>query len=391
MAAKIQLPLDPPHPARLQSNLGALQKLAPVHLVSTAVGDPAWLVTGYREIKELLADPRLGRSHFDPDNAARSGESALLDGPRGDYETEHKWIATLRSRLQPYFSAGHVKAMRPRVEAMTTDLLDRLAEQGPPADLADALALSLPREVISELLGVPVEERPLLDEWTTAVSDAGDRERSMAGLAGLHGYGRELVARKRTRPGQDVISWLCEDGTLSDEEVAQLAMGVLFAGYETTAAALCVGTALLLDSREQWRALHDNPELAASVAEESVRAVSRLLPPVIRYAREDLEIAGEPVRRGELVMLAIYAANHDEAVFRHADAFDITREDNPHLCFGFGLRYCIGAPLARLELQTAFSQLAQRFPRMRLTVPVEDLTVRPASFAAIPTSIPVVW
>ncbi|MET7765544.1 cytochrome P450 [Streptomyces sp. NPDC005393] len=391
MAAQIQLPLDPPHPARPQRNLRALQKQAPVHRVSTAVGDPAWLVTGYQEIKQLLADPRLGRSHHDPENAARSGASELLDGPRGDYDTEQKWIATMRSRLQPFFSAGHVKAMRPRVEALTGELLDRLEKQGPPADLAEALALLLPREVIGELLGVPVEERELLDEWTTAVSDARDRERSAAGLAALHRYGHELAARKRAHPTQDVVSWLCEDGTLSDDQVAQLAMGVLFAGYETTATALCVGTALLLDSPEQWRALRENPGLAPTAAEESVRVVSRLLPPVIRYTREDLEIAGAEVRRGELVMLDIYAATHDENIFPDPDRFDITREDNPHLCFGFGLRYCIGAPLARLELQAALTQLTTRYPRMRLTVPVEDLTVRPGSFAAIPTSFPVTW
>ncbi|MFF5496685.1 cytochrome P450 [Streptomyces aquilus] len=391
MAAQIRLPLDPPHPARPQSNLRALQKQGAMHRISTSVGDPAWLVTGYQEIKGLLADTRLGRSHPDPENAARSGDSELLDGPRGDFETEHQWIATMRSRLQPFFSPGHVKAMRSGVEKATDVLLDRMAEQGPPADLADALALPLPRAVISDLLGVPEEERPLLDDWTTAVSDAADRQRSAAGLAALHRYGRELVVRKRARPAQDVISWLCEDGALSDDQVAQLAMGVLFAGYETTAAALCVGTTLLLDSREQWRTLRDTPESAPAVAEESVRVVSRLLRPVIRYAREDLEIAGVTVRRGELVMLEIYAASHDEAVFLEPDRFDIAREDNPHLCFGFGLRYCIGAPLARLELQTAFRQLALRFPEMRLTVPAEDLTVRPASFAAIPTSIPVTW
>ncbi|WP_305787997.1 cytochrome P450 [Symbioplanes lichenis] len=391
MAAQIQLPLDPPHPARPQSNLRALQKRAPVHRVSTGAGDPAWLVTGYQEIKVLLADPRLGRSHPDPANAARSGDSALLDGPRGDYATEHQWIATMRTRLQPFFSAGQVKAMRPGVEAVTRGLLDRMAEAGPPADLAGALALPLPREVIGDLLGVPAEERGLLEEWTTAVSDTGDRQRSTAGLVDLHRYGLDLVTRKRARPGRDVISGLCQDGTLADDEVAQLAMGVLFAGYETTAAALSIGTALLLDDRDQWEALRADPGASPLVAEESVRVASRLLRPVVRYAREDVEVAGVTLGRGELVMLDIYAANHDESIFSDPDGFDSVRADNPHLCFGFGLRYCIGAPLARLELQVAFSQLVRRFPHMRMTTPAGGLTARPASFAALPTSIPVTW
>ncbi|MBT2211279.1 cytochrome P450 [Actinomadura sp. NEAU-AAG7] len=391
MTDQIQLPLDLPHPARPQRNLRELQKRAPVHRVTTAVGAPAWLVTGYHEIRGLLGDARLGRSHPDPDNAPRSGESVLLDGPRGDYETEQAWVSTMRSRLQPFFSPRHVQAMRPRVEALTGDLLDLLAKQGPPADLARSLALALPREVIGDLLGVPAEDRAALDGWTTAISDASDRERSASGLASLNAYGRELVARKRTDPGEDVVSRLGADGSLTDDEIAQLAMGVLFAGYETTAAALCVGTTLLLDSRDQWRALRDDPGLAPAAAEESLRVVSRLLPPDIRYARADLEIAGAAVGRGELVMLDMYAAAHDETVFDDPDRFDVTRENNPHLSFGFGLRYCIGAPLARLELQTALTELTRRFPEMELTVPAGELTVRRASFAAIPESIPVAW
>lgn len=248
MAAQIQLPLDPPHPARPQRNLRALQKQAPVHRVSTAVGDPAWLVTGYQEIKQLLADPRLGRSHHDPENAARSGASELLDGPRGDYDTEQMWIATMRSRLQPFFSAGHVKAMRPRVEALTGELLDRL-EAGPVSGSGRGPRAAPATGGDRRAPGCPGGGEELLDEWTTAVSDARDRERSAAGLAALHRYGHELAARKRAHPTQDVVSWLCEDGTLSDDQVAQLAMGVLFVSYETTATALCVGTALLLDSR----------------------------------------------------------------------------------------------------------------------------------------------
>lgn len=391
MTAQIQLPLDLPHPVCPQRNLRALQARASVHRVRTAVGDPAWLVTGYREIKQLLADSRLGRSHPDPANAARSGASVLLDGPRGDFATEQEQISRMRALLHPFFSPRRMQELRSLVEALTGDLLDRLAKQGPPADLAETVALPLPRLVICELLGAPVQDRDALNDWTEAVGDAHDRERSTQGLAGLYGYGRELVARKRAHPGEDVISWLSADETLSDDEAATIAMGVLFAGYETTVAAIGVGLVLLLDRPEQWQALQADLELASRAAEESLRAVSRLLPPDIRYAREEVEIAGATIQPGELVLLSMYAAGHDETVFRDPDRFDLTRENNAHLSFGFGPRYCVGAPLARMELQIAFSQLARRFPRMRLTVPGEELTVRPRSFAATPATIPVTW
>ena len=140
----IQLPLDQTHPIRPPDNLRDLQVQGPVHRVRSAVGDPAWLVTGYRELQELFLDTRLGRSHPQPDTAARWGDSMLHGGPQGNYATEPEDHARFRARVQPHFSPRRMRELRPRVEALTTELIDQLAASQPPADLTQALALPLP-------------------------------------------------------------------------------------------------------------------------------------------------------------------------------------------------------------------------------------------------------
>jgi pentalenolactone synthase len=180
-----------------------------VHPVRTETGDPAWLVTGWQEVRQLLDDPHLGRSHPDPERAARTGESALFGGPLGEFDTEAADHARMRSLLQPYFTPRRIRALRPRVEALTTALLDELARHGPPADLVEALAVPLPVLVICELLGVPYADRDRFRTWTKDAADIRDRTRSEHGLAELFGYGQQLVARKRAEPGDDVVSRLC--------------------------------------------------------------------------------------------------------------------------------------------------------------------------------------
>ena len=162
----IQLPLDQAHPIRPPGNLRDLQVQGPVHRVRTAVGDPAWLVTGYRELQELFLDSRLGRSHPEPGTAARWSDSLLHGGPRGNYATEPEDHARFRARVQPHFSPRRMRGLRPRVEALTAELVDQLAASQPPADLTQALALPLPVAVICELLGVPLQDREMFREWT---------------------------------------------------------------------------------------------------------------------------------------------------------------------------------------------------------------------------------
>jgi cytochrome P450 len=171
----VQLPFEQAHPLEVAPLLRQLQHDGVVHAVRTVVGDRAWLVTGYEEVRRLLADDRLGRSHPDRAGAARAGESVLFGGPMGNYDTEQADMARLRSLLQPHFSPRRMRALRPRVEELTAVLLDDLAEHGPPADLHQALALPLPVQVICELLGVPYADRDQLRAWSEAVGDVRDR------------------------------------------------------------------------------------------------------------------------------------------------------------------------------------------------------------------------
>jgi pentalenolactone synthase len=391
MTALAQLPFEQPSLLHAAPTLRALAAQGPIHQIRTATGDPAWLVTGYKEVRQLLADPRLGRSHPDPGSAARTGQSALFGGPLGNYETEDADHVRMRSLLQPHFAPGRMRALRPRVDVLAGGLLDELARQGQPADLVAALAVPLPVLVICELLGVPYEDRSRFRTWTRAAADVRDRARSEQRLAGLFSYGRQLVTRKREHPGDDIISRLCATGRADDDEIAMLSMFLLFAGHETTVTAIGLGALALLTCPRQWRALRDDPALVPAAVEEMLRAPGHGGGGIPRYARADLDISGVTVRAGDLVLLDNGAANHDATAFPDPDRFDITRQAAAHLTFGHGPRYCIGAPLARIELQAVFSQLILRFPGVRLAVPAGELTLDAGALTGGLTRLPVTW
>jgi cytochrome P450 len=217
------------------------------------------LVTSHDLVRQLMDDNRLGRSHPTPETAARTGESALLGGPMGDFDTEARDHARLRELLQPHFAPKHLRALQPRVEALTASLLDELDKQGPPADLHAKLGLPLPILVICELLGVPYGDR---DQFRARVDDVAsviDRANSEHGLAELFNYGMTLVAQKRAHPEDDVISRLCATDGLSDIDAATLSMKLLFAGHEATVVQIGLGALQLLASPDQWRLFGTTP------------------------------------------------------------------------------------------------------------------------------------
>ena len=376
----------PPELARLQAE-------APIHRVTTRVGDEAWLVTGYHELRALMADPRMGRSHPDPANAARVTDSALIGGPSGDFDTEPTDTTRLRRLLQPLFSAKRMRLLRTHVEELTTELLDRMADNGSPADLHQAVALPLPILVICELLGVPYADRADFRAWSQDAGIVDDHARSQEGMRQLTAYIRRLVERKRQDPGDDVLSALCQadNGTVPDAEVTRLGAALLFAGHETTVTRIGYGTVLLLTNPDQRDAIRDDPDLLPKAVEEILRSQNRGGSTLPRYAREDVEIAGVTIKAGDLVILELGAGNHDPDIYDEPERFEVARTGRTHLGFGHGLHYCIGAPLARIELQSVFGQLIPRFPALRLDVPVEELRFHDDQLTRGLLSLPVAW
>lgn len=389
------LPFPRPDVLTFAPKMRELQAEAPIVKVRTAAGDEAWLVTRYDEVKALFADPRLGRTHPRPDEAAKISESALLGGARDGYETEDADHARMRARLVPRFSARRMRLLKPRVEEMVDGLLDRLARHGSPADLHESLSFPLPVLVICELLGVPFDDREYFRGLSTGMADLRDHARSAAAFEELNGYVRELVRRKRVSPGNDMLTELTEieDGALTDDEVAGLGAVVLFAGHETTVVRIDMGTLLFAAHPEQIALLLERPELVSPAVEEVLRLSTGGggvgLP---RYARTDIPVGDVTVRRGEAVLLSVGAANHDEHAFPVPERLDVAREQvSPHLAFGHGARYCIGAALARIELTAVFERLFRRFPTMRLDVPVEELKWRTHLLTGGFAEVPVAW
>lgn len=286
-----------------------------------------------------------------------------------------------------------MRSLVPKVEALTRSLLDELERNGPPADLHAELAVPLPVLVICELLGVPYSDRDQFRAWTQDVANVSDHARSESALAELFRYGLTLVGHKRAHPEDDVISHLCATDGVCDVEAAEMSMALLFAGHETTVVRIGHGTLMLLADRTHWQELLDNPALIPDAVEELMRATTTGggVGGIPRYARIDFEIGDVAIHLGDLVLLDIGAANHDPAVFYGPDHIDITRKAAVHLGFGHGAHYCIGAPLARIELKTVFAQLIPRFPSMCLRVDPAALTLRQDVLAGGLTELPVAW
>ena len=386
-----QLPFDRPGPLDAPPELERLCAQGPVHRVRTRVGDDAWLVTGHAEVRALLDDDRLGRAHRDPAHAARSGESALFGGPMGDFDTEKADHTRMRSLLRPHFTPKRMRLLAPRVERLTDDLVDAM-ERGPrPADLHESLAVPLPIQVICELLGVPYADRERFREWSLAAGDVTDRSRSEQGLGALFDYGLTLVAAKREEPADDVISHLAAEPGVGDTEAAGLAMALLFAGPETTVVQIGLGVLHLLADRDQYRALVDDPDLVPGAVDEVLRAPHKGGDGVPRYAREDFELAGATIAAGDLVLCDLGSANHDPDAFPDPGRLDVGRNAGAHLGFGHGMRYCLGAPLARVELGAVLDRLTRRLPELRLAVPVGELSTRRDVLTGGLTALPVTW
>jgi cytochrome P450 len=379
------------------------QTEARIRKVTTLAGDPAWIVTGYDDVKALLADQRFGRSHPQPERASRVSSSMILGGPMGDdAAVEDAERIRMRRLVGPAFSARRMAQLRPRVAAIVDELLDAMLSRTPPVDLHEAVSFPLPALVICELLGVPYADRDDFRRWSDDTGNLVDAERALAGITNLWQYMRGLVDAKLAEPGDDVLSMLLttpyEGAVMTPDEAAGLGAALLFAGHETTVTAIDGGVAQLLSHPDQRATLAADPSLVDAAVEEILRAARPGLPEedeqrngVARYAREDVGFAGVTIAAGDLVLLGLRSANRDGGHFPDPGRFDVTRAANPHLSFGFGPRFCLGAPLARLELRELFSALLTRCPDLELAVAPDDLRPRTDLLTGGLEALPVTW
>ena len=385
-----QLPTERAGVLGLSPIFAELRERGPITRVRTRTGDEAWVVTGYETARAVLADERFGRSHPDPGTAPRVSNSALLGGPTGDYATEPEAHDRMRRLLAPAFSARRMRALSGRVQCLVDDLLAEMAAAGPPADLHAWLSVPLPIQVICELLGVPYEDRDYFRAIADDMADLSDPERSAAAREAMQDYSYRVVMAKRADPGEDVYTDLARAG-LPRGEVARIAAGLLFAGHETTVNRIDHGVLWLLNEPRQREALERDPSLAPAAVEEILRIAVTSEHGLARYAREDVEVGGVTVRAGELCVIVLPAANRDGDVFADPDRFDIARDREPHLAFGYAIRYCLGASLARVELTAVFGTLFRRFPGLRLAVPLARIENRADRVTGGLAALPVTW
>ncbi|WP_433075506.1 cytochrome P450 [Dactylosporangium sp. CA-052675] len=396
-----RLPFARPNILEIAPLYEVLRREAPITLVTTPAGDPAWLVTAYPEARQIFADKRFGRSHPQPQRASRITHAALQDGPTGDYETEEREHMRMRRLLAPAFSAARMRRLGTRIEELTARCLDdmqaaRDANPDAPVNLHELLSFPLPVLVICELLGVPYEDRQRFRNLSERVGRIDGGADAQLAMREFKEYTAGLAERKRRDPAPDVISDLVTaqttDPTLSDDEVSRLAAGLIFAGHETTSTRIDLGTLLLLaDLSRRDRFVADPEGEVAATVEEILRITAPGGLGLLRYAHDDVEVGGVAIARGDAVIISSNAANRDATVFADPADFDVDRKPNVHLAFGHGAHVCIGANLARTELRTVFPALLRRFPGLRLAVPVDDIEVHANRLTGAVDEVPVLW
>lgn len=393
----ISLPDGPdPYPA-----YQALRQAGPVHRVEMPDGVPVWLVTRYRDVRAALANPALSNDPRYATAAFGAGEDAG-DG-RWRPENLHNMLRTdpprhtrLRRLTASAFTARRVQRLRPRIIQVTDALLEKMACVTGPVDLIAGLAFPLPITVICELLGIPEQDRDQMREWTGAVLAYRVDEATVANAARaremIHQYLTDLIAQRRRQPADDMVSELIaardQHGGLTEIELLSTVSLLLTAGHETTVNLIGNGMLALLRHPQVLDAVRADPGLVAPMVEEMLRYDSPIVPGIMKFVAADTTIAGAPIPKGDIVLLAVGSANRDPEVFPRPEELIPDRSPNPHLSFGHGTHFCIGAALARMETEIALSGLLRRFQDIQLAVPWEQLTWRPSFIRGL-TELPV--
>lgn len=356
---------------------------AAVHRVRLPGGVSVWVIVSYDEARAALTDPRLSKDIVGLRRILRRQYTHAGHGPQvSRMFSPHMLFADppthtrLRRLVAAQFTRPRVDALRPHIERITADLLHGLP-RGRPVDLMAEVAFLLPLTVICELLGVPVADRGSFRAWTRAMMGDHPADTVPASEA-MADYFMRLIAAKRARPANDLLSALVHasyDGdVLTQEELLGTLFLLFIAGHETTAGLIGNAARWLMADRRLWRDLGADSALVSAAIDEMLRYDAPVRMATHRYTREPVTYAGTTIPADELVLVGLAAANRDPRRFDCADTLDIRRDVTGHLGFGYGIHHCLGASLGKLEADIALTMLTRRYPRARLAVPATRLT-----------------
>jgi cytochrome P450 len=364
---------------------------------------PIWFVTRHEDVQAVLMDERFV---LDPALALTAEElAAFRTGLEPDPRVSQHLLTRdgddhrrLRRLVTKAFTPRVVERLRPRIQEIADELLDAVVDEGE-MDLVDAYAFPLPITVIAELIGIPTEDRGRFRVWSDTFVRPALSEEDQALFAEQTGefiaYLDDLFARRRATPRPDLLSALLEaeeeGDTLSEEELYSMVVLLIVAGHETTVSLIGNAALALLTHPDELARIRDDPARVTDAIEEILRFDAPVERALTRFATAEIELGGQTIRRGDLVIPIIGSANRDEQRYERPNVLDVGREDTKHLAFGRGRHFCLGAPLARLEAEIAIRALVERLPGLRLAGPAETLERRPVPLFRSLVSLPVAW
>jgi cytochrome P450 len=389
-----------PHGLEPDPLYAQLRPTQPVARVQLPYGQEAWLATTYDTVRSILGDPRFSRARAANGDAPRS--TPIWPRPDAMVSLDPPEHTRLRRLVTAAFTVRGVERLRPRAEEVVEGLVDDMVKQGAPADFVPAVAVQLPITMICDILGVPFADRGLFQRWSVAqVSTTAFTPREIDdGHQQLRAYLSTLIAARREQPADDLLTGLVQardnDDQLSENELVTQGVMLLAAGYETTANQLANFVYALLTHPDQLAWLRADLSRVPQAVEELLRFVPLATGAPssqghARVATADVDLDGVRVCAGEAVLPAVNSANRDGRVFPHPDQLDLRRVHNPHVAFGYGPHRCLGAHLARMELQVALAILLRRLPQLRLAVPAEQVEWKKGMLVRGPKELLVTW
>ena len=403
-APPTEYPFAPVPAADAIARYRAIAAERPMTKMTMPFGGDVWVIHRNATARQMLGDGRFVREPF------RTGERVVPyfvefpDFLKTTLQFEDPPHHTkLRKLVQRSISPKRVKAMRDSAVEFANQLIDEMIAKGGPTNLVHDYSVALPIQMLANLLGVPPEDRPKFQRWSSATLSVANmpEEEVVANMTELVMYMMALIEERRKNPREDLLSDLAnardKDDSLTDGEILPIALVLIIGGFDNTANFICTGVLALLRNPDQLNIFLEDPDAVAPTAVEEILRNARMplgdkvaggggLVPYV--ATEDVELDGQLMAAGEAILVDPASANHDGIAVADPENFDIRRENNPHLTLSYGLHHCLGAPLARMEMQVALAELFKRLPTLKVA---GDIVIDEGNLTMPVTQLPVSW